>query len=140
LALGLEGSQAAVSYSAAGSRVNVGISHVELNARVYANLHSLAPAIGFISPFLAVGGGAFLESSSAPEGGLVAPQDLELGMSVAAGLKFTVVPQSVAFELLGRWDSVTFKDTYTTAFQTSNGLGNLAGQIFELNGSLSVLF
>jgi hypothetical protein len=140
LALGLEASQATDSYGVAGgSRVNVGIAHVEFNARVYASLHSIAPAISFISPFLTVGGGVYLESPSAPDGGLVAAQDLEPGMSVGAGLKFTVIPQSVAFEVLGRWDSVSFKDTYSPQAQAL-GFSNLTGQLFSLNGSLSVLF
>jgi hypothetical protein len=140
LALGLELSQASDSYTpTGGNRVNVGISHVELNARVYANLRSVAPALGFVSPFLAVGGGAYLETQSAPDGGLVAAQDLEPGMSVSAGLKFNIIPQSVAFELAGRWDSVTFKDSYSQQF-ASQGIPSLSGQLFGMSGSLSVLF
>ena len=143
LAIGIEGSDATDSYrtnGVSGGQINVGITHLEFNARVYGNLHTLVPSIGFISPFLTVGGGAFLESQTAVTGGLLAPQDLEMGMTLGAGLRFTIIPQSVSFEALGRWDSVSFKDSYTNQFQASNGLPNLYGQFFSVNGNLVIAF
>jgi hypothetical protein len=123
----------------AGGAIDTGIKHIEFGTRLYGDLRSIAPRLGFISPFFTLGAGIYSKSDESWSDSTVSSTDNELGMSVGAGVRLQVIPKSIAFEFLGRWNSVNFRDNDSMAFFNS-GIPDLSGQIFTWNGNLVVTF
>ena len=145
LTIDLEGFTASNSFETSGSnggRVKVDVKHVEFGTRYYGDLHALLSRVtpGFISPFAAVGMGLYSMTQASLFQAASEPADTQLGMALGAGLKFDIAPRTLALELLGRWNSVTFKDTYSSQFQASNGLADLTGQLVSWNANVLVSF
>lgn len=139
LAIDIEGFSANAS-EGAGSQLgtSINVKHLEFATRYYFDVHQLLSRIapGFISPFATVGAGVY--SMSFWQNG-TQPADTELGMTLGGGLRFEVVPRTLSLELLGRWNSVTFQDTYSQAYQTQ-GAPDLTGQFVSWNANAVVSF
>jgi len=139
LALELGGSTASNSYDTTVSNlghVDTRMVHVGLNAKYYFELQNIASSLGFMSPYVLVGGGSFTktENSLAMQ---TQDSDSSLGVTVGAGLKFAVVPRRAFVELEAKLNSVSFKDTNTTRY-SAIGLSDMSGQFFNVTGSFLV--
>ncbi len=145
LSIDVEGSTVDDAYDTTvdnGGHVTVNFKHLEFGVRYYGDLHSLLPRIvpGFISPFAALGAGVYSMSKTSFEQNSSTPAETQLGMTVGAGLRFEVVQRLLSLELLGRWNSVSFSDTYTVAFLNSNNVPDQTGQFVSWNANLLVTF
>lgn len=118
-----------------------GLGHVDVNMlwvgidiKYYFDTKDLSAPISFANPYLLLGTGNYskTQTSNAQQ---TQDQDNSLGVSGGAGLEFTVSPRKVYFELEAKINVVTFKDTYTTDYQSA-GLQDLTGNFYTITGSL----
>ncbi len=137
VSLHAEASQGGYFYYGGNSngRVDGRLRSLEVGTRIYGDLSSILPRLDFMSPFVTVGAALFSKTETTGEA--ASATDNQLGMNLGAGLKFSILPRNVAFEILGRWNSVNFADTGSSNF-ASNGLRDLSGQIFSWNGNLLI--
>jgi opacity protein-like surface antigen len=117
-----------------GFQLNTSLVRVGLDFIYYGDLHSVAPALSFMSPFASIGGGIYYKSDSANNSATTS--ESPFGMSLGAGLKFELTHR-ISLELAERWDSVKFNDTYTTLY-TADGVPDLTGQFFNTSASIVV--
>ena len=114
--------------------VDANIFHVGVDIKYYFDTKNLSAPISFANPYLTLGAGSFSKTENS-----VSQQtqdaDNSLGVSGGGGLEFAIVPKKTYFELEAKIHVVSFKDTYTTRFQ-SVGLPNLTGNFYTVTGNL----
>jgi opacity protein-like surface antigen len=145
IAVDVEGSTVNDSYVTStdnGGNVNVNVKHLEFGLRYYGDLHSVLARVfsGFVSPFATLGLGVFSMTKTSFIQSTSEPADNQIGMTLGAGLRFELAPKTLFLELMGRWNSVTFSDTYTPQFQASNNVPDQTGQFISWNANVLVKF
>lgn len=135
LNLGVMTSQHFYDTTAAGlGHVDVNVVRVGLDAKYYFPVKDLSSVISFANPYILLGFGAYtLSQVSNLLGSTVT--DTNIGGDAGVGLEFPIYPKKTYFELEGKINVVTFKDTYSTQFQ-SVGYPNLRGNLWTVTGSV----
>lgn len=122
--------------SAPLGHVDVNLVMVGVDLKYYLPVQDLSAVISFAGPYLIAGVGGYTKTQNSNQ---QANQDSDssLGVSFGAGMEFTLSPRRSYFELEFKANIVTFKDTYTTIYQ-SVGLTNMTGNFYT--ATASVLF
>ncbi len=114
--------------------VDVNMLWVGIDIKYYFETKNLSAPISFANPYLLLGAGSYskTQTSNAQQ-----TQDLDnsLGVSFGAGLEFAISPRKVFFAIEGKAHMATFKDTYTTNFQSA-GLQDLTGNFYTVTGNI----
>lgn len=116
--------------------MDVNMLHVGLDVKYYFDTKNLGSAITFANPYVLIGVGSFSKTQNSVQQGITDP-DYALGVSLGGGLEFAVAPRKTYIEIEGKVHIVTFKDTFTTNYQSA-GLPNLTGLFYTV--SANVLF
>jgi hypothetical protein len=118
-----------------GGQVNVNMAHVGVDLKYYFDTQNLSASISFASPFLILGVGSYTKTETTLSQESVDP-DTALGLSLGAGLEFTIRPKKVYLLLEGKYHLPTFKDSQSTQFESSNGIADLTGNFVTVTGSI----
>lgn len=122
------------SSNPARGHADISLTRLGLDLRYSLPIQDLSAPITFANPYLVLGGGSFSKTESFRDQGVV-DSDTGVGLSVGAGLEFTLWPRKAYAGLSARYHMVTFKDTYTTDF-TTDSLQDLTGGFYTLTGSV----
>lgn len=114
--------------------VDVNMVHAGVDIKYYLQTRDLSSAISFASPYLLAGVGSFSKTQNS-NAQASQDNDTSLGISLGAGLEFVISPRKTYFQVEGKFHTVTFKDTFTTLFQ-SVGVPNLTGNFYTVTGGL----
>lgn len=114
--------------------VDVNLVHVGLNAKYYFPVQNLSAAISFANPYILAGFGSYTKTQISNQQNST-DSDTELGVTAGVGFEFVINPKKTYFVLEGKVNIVTFKDTYTTLYQ-SVGLPNMTGNFYLVTGGL----
>lgn len=114
--------------------VDVNIFRVGLDVKYYFDTKNMSAPISFANPYILAGGGSYskTEYTATQE---VPDTNTSMGITMGAGLEFVLSQRKTYFEVEGKVHFVTYKDTYTTTFQSS-GLSDLTGNFYTLTGNL----
>jgi len=113
---------------------DVTLTRLGVDLRYYLPVENLSAPITFANPYLILGAGSITKSESLRDQG-VTSSDSGTGITVGAGLEFTLAPKKVYLGTSARYHVVSFKDTYTTEF-TGDNLQDLTGGFFTVLGSV----
>jgi hypothetical protein len=114
--------------------VDINMLWVGVDVKYYFETRNLSAPISFANPYILLGAGAY-NKTQVSNSQQTNDQDSSLGVSAGAGLEFVLRPRKIYVELEGKIHIVTFKDTYTTVYQTNPGLSNLTGNFFTSTAS-----
>jgi hypothetical protein len=114
--------------------VDVNLLHVGVDLKYYFDTKNLSAPISFVNPYLILGGGAYTKTQNS---NTQQTQDVDtsVGICAGAGLEFVISPRRAYFEIEGKTHIVTYRDTFTTVYQ-SVGLANMTGNFYTLSGSV----
>ena len=114
--------------------VDVSMLHVGLDIKYYFPTKNLSAPITFANPYLAVGAGSYTKTQSS-NSQQTQDQDTSVGICLGAGLEFTLSPRKTYFEIEGKVHLVSFRDTYTTIFQTIS-INDMTGNFYTVSGNV----
>jgi hypothetical protein len=115
---------------------NITLTRIGVDLRYYLPMQDLAAPITFANPYLLIGGGPISKQESLQTQNVV-ESDTGLGLAVGGGLEFTVSPRKIYFGVAAKYQFVTFKDTFTTEFQSENiPITDLTGGFYTLLGTV----
>jgi hypothetical protein len=115
----------------------VNIMHLGVDFKYYFDTKNLSAAISFANPYLVVGAGSYTETYSQTIATTVtSSSNSAIGFSGGVGLEFALKPKKVYFTTEAKIHMVSFQDNNSTAFQSSDGLANLNGNLYTFIGSI----
>ncbi len=116
--------------------VDVTLVRAGADFKYYLPTKDLSAAVSFSNPYLLLGALNVTKTDSNAQEGTV-ENDAGLGFTAGAGLEFVVSPGKTYFTLEGKYQLVTFKDTFTTEFRSdSTPVADLTGDFFLVTASL----
>lgn len=122
-------------YTKNNAKTDVRMNRLGIDLKYYVDTRDLSSAITFIGPYLLIGGGAYTKAET-NTGSETSDRDNSFGFTAGGGLEFTLSPKKVYVFFEGRYDFVSFKDSNSPDFQTSNGLPDLNGDFYTLLGGI----
>ncbi len=114
--------------------VDISMLWVGVDVKYYFETKDLSAPLSFANPYLLIGTGSYSKTMTSNTQ-QTQDQDNSLGVSGGAGLEFAVTPRKVYFELEGKVNVVTFKDTFTTIFQSA-GMQDMTGNFYTLTANI----
>ncbi len=122
--------------STSRGHADITLTRVGVDLRYYLPMQDLSAPITFANPYLLLGAGTISKQESLRTQGVV-ESDTGVGLAVGGGLEFTVSPRKIYFGMAAKYQFVTFKDTYTTEFQSDSiPITDLTGGFYTLLGSV----
>lgn len=119
-----------------GGHVDVSLIHVGLDVKYYFDTKNLSSAISFANPYILAGFGAYSQTKSSFVQSTTEPADTSIGMGLGGGLEFTLAPKKCYLEFEGKYHIVTFQDTFSTSFQSSNNIPDLTGGFYTFTANI----
>lgn len=112
---------------------DVGMNWVGADIKYYFDTKNVAAPIAFANPFILLGVGSFSKSETSANTGSI-NNDSAFGLTVGGALEFVISPRKSYFQLEGKVNLVTFKDTSTSIY-TSAGIEDLSGPFYSITGN-----
>ena len=119
-----------------GGHVDVNLLRIGLNAKYYIDTKNLSAPISFANPFVTVGFGAYTQTKTAYAQGSTPDSDTGIGFCLGGGLEFAIRPKKTYFQFEGKYHMVNFNDTYSSLYQSANGIADLTGPIYTVQSNL----
>ncbi len=123
------------NYALSEGQVDINMFRLGLDLKYYFDTKNLSAAISFANPYLVVGFGNYTKSQTNLTISTEAESDSNTGVNFGAGLEFAIIPRKVFFSLEGKLHIVSFKDRYSTEFESDPGIPNLEGYFYTFIGS-----
>ncbi len=115
---------------------DISLTRVGVDLRYYLPMDDFAAPITFANPYLVIGAGAISKAERLRDQGLT-ENDTAAGVTLGAGLEFTVAPRKIYFGLTGRYHLANFNDTFTTEFQSEPiPVTDLTGGFYTLTANV----
>lgn len=122
--------------TALGGQYDVTMFRFGVDVKHYFDTKDLSAAISFANPYVLLGAGSFTKTEVPDSAGTAATDtDSAFGLSVGGGLEFVITPRKSYFELEGKLHTVTFKDTYSSMYNSYTG-GDLSGYFYTVTANV----